>query len=179
MDRHAVQEDLEQFEEELDREDTYLPQVALEISVEELHLRNHETIGPDASIQGAIDAMLAANIGCLPVVENDRLVGIITERNILHKVAPDFERMDTRTVREVMVLEPVSVRHDASVASAIRLMHEGRFRHLPIVDAHDHVEGTLSVRNIVEYVVDHFPAEVLNLPPTPVERNPIQSREGA
>ncbi len=179
MDRDAMAEDLEHLEQEFDHEETHLPEVALEVAVAELHMRNHETIAADASIQDAMEVMLEVNVGCLPIVDDGKLVGIVTERNVLRKVAPDFVDLGSRTVREIMVANPTFIRMDATVATAIRLMHDGRFRHLPILDADGRVTGTLSVRNIVEYLIDHFPVEVLNLPPTPVERQPMQTREGA
>ncbi|MAF10031.1 hypothetical protein CMK11_06220 [Candidatus Poribacteria bacterium] len=175
-----VKEELARLEEELDSAGAELPEVALQVPVAELHMRNvHIEISPDASIRAAIDLMVAHNVGCLAAVRGGKLAGILSERDILRKVAPDFDDADTRTVSEIMTADPGVLPSGSTVADAIRVMHEGHFRHLPIVDAERVVEAVVSVRNILEYVVDHFPSEVLNLPPHPVDRKPMATPEGA
>jgi CBS domain-containing protein len=175
-----LREELDRFEEELDHVITELPDVALQVPVSELHMRNvHIELSPDSTLQEAIDVMVEHNVGCLPVVKDERLAGILSERDILIKVAPDFEDADVRTVSEVMTADPGVLPSGSTVADAIRVMHEGHYRHLPIIDAERRVEAVVSVRNILEYVVDHFPSEVLNLPPHPIERKPMATPEGA
>jgi CBS domain-containing protein len=173
-----VKEELARLEEELDSAGAELPEVALQVPVAELHMRNVH-IAPDASIRAAIDLMVAHNVGCLAAVRGGKLAGILSERDILRKVAPDFDDADTRTVSEIMTADPGVLPSGSTVADAIRVMHEGHFRHLPIIDADRVVEAVVSVRNILEYVVDHFPSEVLNLPPHPVDRKPMATPEGA
>lgn len=175
-----LREELARLEEELDAEGTELPAVALQVPVAELHMRNvHIETRPDATIRAAINLMVEHNVGCLAVVSDGRLAGILSERDILRKVAPDFDDAGVRTVSEIMTAEPGVLPSGSTVAEAIRVMHEGHYRHLPIVDAERRVEAVVSVRNILEYVVDHFPSEVLNLPPHPVERKPMVTPEGA
>jgi CBS domain-containing protein len=175
-----VTEELARLEEELDHVMTELPDLALQVPVAELHMRNvHIETTPTATIREAIDLMVGHNVGCLAVVSDGRLAGILSERDILRKVAPEFDDADTRTVSEIMTADPGVLPSGSTVADAIRVMHEGHFRHLPIIDEERRVEAVVSVRNILEYVVDHFPSEVLNLPPHPVERKPMVTAEGA
>ena len=98
-----LREELDRLEEELDHVITELPDVALQVPVAELHMRNvHIELSPDSTIREAIDVMVEHNVGCLPVVRDGRLAGILSERDILIKVAPDFENADVRTVSEIM-----------------------------------------------------------------------------
>ena len=175
-----LREELDRLEEEFDHVATALPDVALQVPVAELHMRNvHIETTPTATIREAIDLMVSHNVGCLAVVSGGRLAGILSERDILRKVAPDFDDADTRSVSEVMTATPGVLPSGSTVADAIRVMHEGHFRHLPIIDKERRVEAVVSVRNLLEYVVDHFPSEVLNLPPHPVDRKPMVTAEGA
>jgi len=178
MDWDAVKEDLQRFEEHLDEEVKRFPFEALYAPVTSLNIRNRASVPPTATLAEVVATMNREDVGCLAVVEGKRLVGIITERDLLLEAAPDFEDMERRSVTELMVRNPVAVRSDATLADALRALHVGRFRHLPLVADNGEFVATISVRNILEYLVDHFPGEVLNLPPSPI-RGPMSAREGA
>jgi predicted transcriptional regulator len=79
-------------------------------------------------------------------------------------------------VAEAMTPNPISVHPKDSIATAIRRMEEGGYRHLPVV-VNEKPVGILSVKRIVHYLVEHFPATVYNLPPNGLTRLP--RREGA
>ncbi|MDA1191376.1 MAG: CBS domain-containing protein [Candidatus Poribacteria bacterium] len=176
---NALQEDLDRFEEELDIDGERLPDLELDAPIGSLSMRNHATLEVTATIGDAVRTMLAYRVGCLPVVDDNVLVGIVTERDVLLKIAPNFQQHQQKSVRELMVADCVSIHANESIAQAIELMHDGHYRHLPVVDDDHHVKAVISVRNIMEHLIDHFPVEVLNLPPTPFERKPMETPEGA
>jgi CBS domain-containing protein len=66
-----------------------------------------------------------------------------------------------------MTPNPVAVHPKDSIGAAVRRMEEGGYRHLPVVDEVGRPLGMLSVKRIVHYLVEHFPATVYNLPPDP------------
>ncbi|MBM3214653.1 CBS domain-containing protein [Candidatus Poribacteria bacterium] len=173
-----VSEDLQRFEELLEADVRSLPEDALLAPVAALSFQHRSTVSPNESIATAMSRMIADDVGCLGVLDGRKLVGILTERDVLMKVAPDFENTDKRLVSDLMIPKPSAVRATATIADALRLMHLGHFRHLPIVDDGGNYVAMVSVRSILEYVVEHFQAEVLNLPPNPI-RGPMNSREGA
>ncbi|MDE0022551.1 MAG: CBS domain-containing protein [Candidatus Poribacteria bacterium] len=177
----SVQEDLNRFEEEIDHTYPELPDVALETPVSELQMRNIRlTIRPETTIGQVVDTMVENNVGCLPVVDEEgRLIGIVTERDILLKAAPDFDAFAQKPTSEIMVNNPTTAHSDDTIGTAIRRMHDGHYRHLPIVDDERRALAVISVRNIMEFVVEHFPVEVLNLPPQPIDRRPMRAPEGA
>ncbi len=176
-----VQEDLDRFEEEIDHVYPELPDVAFETPVSELQMRNVGLmVKPDTTIAQVVEAMIANRVGCLPVVDEEkRIVGIITERDLLLKAAPEIDASAEKLVSEIMVKNPTTANCDDTIGTAIRRMYDGHYRHLPIVDDEQRALAVVSVRNIMEFVVDHFPVEVLNLPPQPIERRPTRSPEGA
>jgi CBS domain-containing protein len=100
------------------------------------------------------------------VTGGGRLTGIFTERDVLQKVVSHPETWD-RPVSEVMTPGPVVVSPDASLLRAIRLMNQGHFRDLPVVDAGGKISGNLTDNAIVSHIAQHLAAEVINLPPDP------------
>lgn len=178
---NPVQEDLNRFEEEIDHAYPELPDVAFETPVSELQMRNIGLmVNPETTIEQVVNTMIANKVGCLPVVDEEkRIVGIITERDILLKATPDIDAAAQKPTSEIMVKNPTIVHSDDTIGTAIRRMHDGHYRHLPIVDDEQRALAVVSVRNIMRFVVEHFPVEVLNLPPQPIERRPMRAPEGA
>jgi predicted transcriptional regulator len=76
-----------------------------------------------------------------------------------------------------MTRDPVAVQADGPLSTALRLMQEGGYRHLPVVDPADQPVGVLSVKRIVQYLAEHFPGTIFCQPPDPAAF-PHQ-REGA
>ena len=133
-------------------------------------------IEPTGVVADAIAQMQQRGVGCVIVAENGKPVGIVTERDILTKVLANSLPSDT-PITEVMTSPPEVVEEGYSVAKVIRRMHQGGFRHMPVVDGGQKLRGVISVKRIVEYLVEHVPSAVFNLPPEPVQKQ--FSREGA
>jgi CBS domain-containing protein len=93
--------------------------------------------------------MQQANIGALLVVDHGRLNGIFTERDALFRVlAPGRDPHATR-LAEVMTPRPQTIHPDEPFVRALRMMHEGKFRHLPVVEF-DRPLGVVSVRDALD-----------------------------
>ena len=137
----------------------------LETPISDLPLRDPILISPTASVADAVKSMNDHHTGCVLVGREGKLIGIFTERDVLTK---DFFRLDshTVTVETVMTRNPETLEPDNSIAFALNKMSVGGYRHIPIVDG-DKPIGVLSVRDVVDFLVDLFPEDVLNLPPTP------------
>ena len=119
------------------------------------------------SLANAVAKMQDHRIGCLLVTCEQKLVGVLSERDFLLKVIGKDVDIETAMVDDFMSKEPeVLGSHDA-VAFAMNRMNLGGYRHVPLVDADGCPVGMVSVKDIVNYVVDSFPEMVLNLPPTP------------
>jgi CBS domain-containing protein len=132
----------------------------------------------DVSVRDAIDTMNGARVGCVMVCEDDRLVGVFTERDVLTRVAGTSLDLDATPVGELMTPDPECLTLDDSIAWALNKMSVGGFRHVPLVDVDGRPTGLVSMRHVVDYVVDLFPRAVLNLPPSPSLGIP-KAREGA
>ena len=114
---------------------------------------------PTATLQECLDTMQKHRVGSLLIVdENDKLVGIFTERDFLLKVIGKVSDLEGRKVGEFMTKDPVRERPEASLAFALSVMSHGGFRHVPIVDQDDVPIGIVSVKD----VVDHFVRRMLD-----------------
>jgi len=108
------------------------------------------TIGPDATIHDAMAALVAHRIGSLVVLDQQgKIVGIITERDILRECAARSERVKETKVREVMTTNLIIGLADDEVSYVMGIMTQNRIRHLPIL-AGEHLEGLISIGDVVK-----------------------------
>src|SRR5690349_8665951 len=135
--------------------------------VQDLPPRAHASVDVGDPMWKVVDAMKSKGRGAVLVEEAGRLVGIFTERDLVSRLDHDDALWSHVIVRDVMTPHPTVIRREDSVAEALRLLVQGRRRHLPIVDDKGKVLGLLSVRDILTYVASKFPEEMMNLPPTP------------
>lgn len=145
-------------------------------SVSRLSLSPPLTVAPGQSVGEAVALMREMKVGCILVCQEDRAVGIFTERDLLRRVIAAGKAL-TAPVSECMTPNPVTVHPKDSIAAAIRRMEEGGYRRLPVVDEAGHPVGVLSVKRIVHYLVEHYSPTVYNQPPDPSQVP--QTAEGA
>lgn len=114
------------------------------------------SLGPNASVWEAACVMTGANCGSVLVMEPpDKLLGIVTERDLMTRVLAKARNPETTRVAEVMTPNPQCVAPETRVSDAVVIMIERGFRHLPIVGPGAKVLGVFSVR-------DALPREIGN-----------------
>jgi CBS domain-containing protein len=134
------------------------------------------TVEAGARLDAVLDAMRGARGDCALVVRDGRLVGIFTERDVLLKVLG--RAVDPATaVDALMTPDPVTLEPEATIRDAIALMDQGGFRDVPLVDPDGRLQGLVRQQDILAYVAEAFPEEILNLPPRPHQR--MEEPEGA
>jgi CBS domain-containing protein len=110
------------------------------------------SVAPDTTVYQALEVMADKGVGALVVLEGERLVGIVSERDYARKVIL-LERDSKETpVSEIMTAEVHTVTPHASVADCMATMTERRFRHLPVLDE-DRLVGIISIGDIVKAVI--------------------------
>jgi CBS domain-containing protein len=107
------------------------------------------TAPKSATVREASRTMQQHNIGALLVVDGTRLVGIFTERDALFRVLADGRNPETTRLSDVMTTQPQTIHPDEPFVQALRVMHKGRFRHLPVVEF-DRPLGMVSVRDALD-----------------------------
>ncbi len=123
-------------------------------------------LAPRDTVAEAVALMRQHRVGCVLVCDGPRLAGIFTERDLLRRVLAR-ERPLSVLLSVCMTPDPVVVYPQEPIGAAVRRMEEGGYRHLPVVDPSGRPLGILSVKRIVHYLVEHFPATICNLPPDP------------
>ena len=131
-----------------------------------------------ASVAEAVRLMQEHHIGCVLVTESKRLAGIFTERDVLREVAGRKIDAETTPVDELMTSDPETLTPGDPIVYALNKMSLGGFRHVPLIDDSQRPVGIISVKDIVDYIVDFFSNEVLTIPPEPGLDVP-KSPEGA
>jgi CBS domain-containing protein len=137
---------------------------------------------PTHTVTQAMRAMQKEHRGCVLVTEDGspqtRVMGIFTERDVLLRIVDRGRNPATLALAEVMTRDPEALPADATVAHVLNKMSVGGFRHVPVVDKDGRPVCVVSVRDVVELLVERFPREVLTLPPEYGADVP-RTREGA
>lgn len=116
------------------------------------------TASPEVTVSAAAKLMAKRKVGAVMVVEDDRLVGIFTERDVIVRVVA--QQRDARTTRlaEVMTTMPKTIDPDKSFGYALLMMHEHGFRHVPVVEEGKLI-GMVSARSALDPELEEFLAE--------------------
>lgn len=113
----------------------------------EVMRENFITVAPEDTLGEVAQQMVELNVGSVIVKDFGRLIGILTERDLLKAMAGRVHTSDAR-VREWMTADPITAAPEAEVEDAAQTMLENGFRHLPVVE-NDRVLGVVSLRQVV------------------------------
>jgi CBS domain-containing protein len=144
--------------------------------------RQPVTVSPGTSVGACLRAIQHTGTGDSVFVTDDagRLVGVLTERDIFGRlVGPDVAPavdLDAN-VEAYMTTDPRTLRLEQTVRDALELMQSGRFRNVPVVDEDRHLVGVVRQVDILKFLAESFPEELLNLPPRPHQR--MEQADGA
>jgi CBS domain-containing protein len=120
------------------------------------------SIGSDASVFDAVQLMADKNIGALLVMDDGKLVGVVSERDYARKVALKGKRSHDTKIREIVSSPVISVGPSHSVEDCMRLMTDHRVRHLPVLEG-DKVVGVVSIGDLVNWVITAQSAAIQQL----------------
>ena len=120
------------------------------------------SVAPNATVFEAIELMANKNVGALLVMEGEKLVGIISERDYTRKVALKGKSSKETKVREIMGTPVITVPPQQPVSDCLRLMTEHRVRHLPVVEG-ARVIGVISIGDLVNWIISTQSAEIQQL----------------
>jgi CBS domain-containing protein len=116
------------------------------------------TATPEITVSQAAKLMAKKNVGAVAVVENERLVGIFTERDAVFRVLAQGRDAQTTKLADVMTREPQTVDPDKSFGYALLMMHENGYRHVPVVE-NGKLIGIVSSRNALDPEMEEFVSE--------------------
>jgi CBS domain-containing protein len=120
------------------------------------------SVSPDATVFEAVELMANKNVGALLVVENDKLVGLISERDYTRKVMLRGKKSRETLVREIMSSDLTVVTPREPVENCLRMMTDKRVRHLPVLDG-EKIRGIISIGDLVKWVIATQSAAIAHL----------------
>jgi len=120
------------------------------------------SVEPDVAIIEALRTMAEKRVGALLVMENDKLIGIVTERDYARKVALEERSSRQSMVREIMSTRVLCARPDQTVQECMALMSDKRARHLPVLD-HKKIIGVISIGDLVKAIIAEQQFEIEQL----------------
>ena len=116
------------------------------------HNRDIWSVHPDESVQTAISQLLKHNIGALLVIENEQLVGIVSERDCARKLIPSGQSADDTPVRDIMSNRVICGKPENTIDECMALMTDKDIRHLPIMDG-DTLICVISLGELVRSII--------------------------
>ena len=111
------------------------------------------SVAPTTLVYDVIQMMADKNIGALPVLEGDRVLGIVSERDYTRKVVLQGKSSKSTQVREIISGQVVAVTRDQTVQDGLRLMTKHRIRHLPVMEGNQ-LLGIVSIGDLVNAVIN-------------------------
>lgn len=166
MSDEYILEELSQMYEEF-KPPKVFDSTLFQLPIKYLRVGKPATVSPGVNVKKAIEIMKEKRVSYLLVVENGKLVGILTEWDLITKVVgkPKAARV---TVENIMTPHPEVFQPEDNIAFILNAMHLGGYRHVPVVDEEMVPLAVISVRDIIGFIIDHFPEDIFNLPPHPI-----------
>ncbi|MFB3922052.1 MAG: cyclic nucleotide-binding/CBS domain-containing protein [Terriglobia bacterium] len=121
------------------------------------------TVEPGTSVLEAVQLMAEEGVGAVAVVEGGELRGIFTERDVMLRCVLRERRSTDTKVGDVMTSPPKTTSRDTPADEALNFMLDHHIRHLPIVDENGKLQGMLSIRNLLEHMVEDLQRELHSL----------------
>lgn len=139
--------DTPEYEDELDRS------LAEDTVTAVIRTQPFKAISPETSVEEAMRLMHELGIACLVVADaSGKLAGVFSERDVLARVAEQFEAVRGERIDALMTADPAVVYETDCPAKAVNLLATGGFRHIPVVDVDGRVVGILGPRRITRYL---------------------------
>ena len=120
------------------------------------------SVSPEATVFEAVEIMANKNVGALLVIQDGKLVGLISERDYTRKVMLRGKRSRETQVREIMSTDLTVVSPREPVENCLRMMTDKRVRHLPVLDG-ETIRGVISIGDLVKWVIATQSAAIAHL----------------
>ena len=122
------------------------------------------------TLRETIDKIQKEHVGCILLINNSKLSGIFTERDIVQKIVGNRYDLEKEYVIDFMTIRPDVLHQNDAIGFALNKMIEGGYRHIPIINESGGPIGVISMQDIINHLGDYFFEDIQNLPPTPLRK---------
>jgi CBS domain-containing protein len=139
---------------------TKLEQTVMQLPLTALEFATVHAISPDTTVEAAIHTLNRQNLDILEITENEKLIGLLSVRDIVTRIGPDYRGKMSQPVRQFMTAKPETLPPDAPITFAINKMDVGGYRHVPVVQE-GRMIGVVSSRDVIRHIVKHSREKVV------------------
>lgn len=111
-------------------------------------------INPSHTVYEALEELVGKNVSALVVMEDEKLVGIFSEKDYARKVILKGKSSKETTIGEIMTSKLITVTPDTTINECMELMTQNFIRHLPVVSIEGKLKGIISIGDVVKYIID-------------------------
>ena len=173
----SIEEEL-QIAKEQDAEATHISAEIFREKIKTFELKAVCTADENTTLGDAVKLMQDNHGGSLVIVnKKGQVVGILTERDFLMKVLGKVKNWEKEPVTTFMTSDPFCLHCEDMIAHVMHNMHIGGYRHIPIVDENNKPMLIVSIKDVVSFIFEQFPAEIDNILDAPFKGKHV--REGA
>ena len=133
-----------------------LAEALAEETVEGIEARPFATISTELTVRQAVAELARLKVSSLAVVDNDKLVGIFTERDVLERAAERFSAVADQPVTTLMTAEPIVVYQCDASGAALAAIAAGGYRHVPVMNVNEELVGMISPRRVFDFLEQRF-----------------------
>lgn len=142
--------------------------------VKDAMTRDAAWVDASRTVREAAQLMRKLDIGCMPVTEGERVVGLVTDRDIACRVVAEGRNPDAEKVRAVMTEKVISCAGDQTLEDAVELMQANGVRRLPVLDPDGRIAGLISIDDVARHADYQLTGEVMHFLCMPAEKRPLR-----
>jgi CBS domain-containing protein len=161
---------------DLPRPASEIEQSVMQLPLTAIKMTPVHAIAPETPFEVAVQTLVRQKVDLLEVVENGKLIGVLSIRDVVTRIGPDYQAKLRRPVRDFMTPNPETLPPDAPVTFAINKMDVGGYRHIPVVQG-ERMLGVVSARDVIAYLVKHSREHVA--PPGTTTSHGVEGAPGA
>jgi CBS domain-containing protein len=135
-----------------------LEQALCEETVAAIQHEPYECVSPEATVEAAVEKLAGLHIACLLVERQGELLGVFSNRDVLDKVALEYDQLRGHPLSEVMTNNPIYVYNTDSAAAALAVMVVAGHRHVPVLDLRKKLVGIVSPQRVTAFLRRHYEA---------------------
>jgi len=128
----------------------------LSLKLESLHPKDVLSVTENAPLNEIIETLHKENIGSILVMKGAKLIGVLSERDIINKLAEPTAKLENLKAIDAMTPKPKTLTTEDTFETAMKLMNQEGFRHVPVTDKQGNVVSVFSIKEALDFILMHL-----------------------